>query len=208
MMNGLPAVLTRPAAVLDPPPAASDPTATTVRSALDAGVPARMALAGDLSLVFSIGAGQISSYIAADPADVVVAIGGTYPEPDPQAFRDPDAVITRVTLVSGSAIGDSAPVLPGRPIVLGIREQAVVVLTVSALAITNGSLRSPGQYGSAVTFAWRDVRPAPNSGPDLAAGDPTIPVRTVWKYIPFRWPIFRLLPQTRYVLATDKGWVS
>ncbi|WP_428341209.1 hypothetical protein [Mycobacterium sp.] len=208
-MNGLPAVLSRPAAVVDPPIAALDPTVTIGRSALDAGIPARMTLAGDLSLLFSVGVGQIKSTIADDPAQVPVALGGGVAEPDPQAFRDSDDVIARVTLVSGSALGDSAPVVAGQPIVLGVGDKATVEMTVSALTITNGSLRSPGQYGSAVTFGWRDLRQAPDRGPVSAAGDPAIPVRAVWQYRPPRWwSLPRLFPRTHFLLASDRGWVS
>lgn len=209
-MNGLPSVLTRPAAALDPPRrsvAAPDPTAVTMQNALDAGIPARTVLDGDLSLVLSVGAGQIRRYLDADPAEVLVAIGGTNPEPDPDTYRDPDAVAARFTLVSGAILGDSVPVVLGQPVVIGIGSQTVAEVTVSALTITNGSLRSPGQYGSAVTFLWHDLRPAPDSGPALPAGDPSIPVRVVWKRQPLLWFTPGILG-TRYVLSTDMRWVS
>ena len=206
MMNGLPTVLTRPA-VLDTQAAAPDPAAVTVQSALDAGIPARNPLTGDFSLVLSVGAGQIRRYTDADPAEVLVAIGGPAQEPDPDAYRDPDAVIARLTLVSAATLGDSAPVVLGQPVVIGIGGRVVVEVTVSALTITNGSLRSPGQYGSTVTLTWRDLRPAPDSGLALPFGDPSIPPRVVWKHLPLLW--FRPgMLRTRFVLPTDVGWVS
>jgi hypothetical protein len=176
-MDGLPAVLARPAAVL--PPAGKPATApgeTVLRIALDAGVPARIPLAGDRALVLSVGPGRARCYLDADPATVVIAIGTTpVPATDPTLLRNPDVPVARLTLLDKATLGDSAPVVAGVATTLTVGGRAAVEFTVDGLTVTAGSLRSPGQYASSITLRWRDVQPAGNAGPPLATGDPTIP---------------------------------
>jgi len=205
-MNGLPSVLTRPPAVLDPVVGAPPPSAHSLQTALDAGIPARAPLVDDLRLVLSVGAGQIRRYLDGDPGEVLVAIGGGRAEPDADTYRDPDAVAVRVSLVSGSTLGDTTPVVLARPVVLGIDGRAVVEVTVSTLTVSNGSLRSPGQYGSALALTWRDLRTAGDTGPVLPLGDPSIPPRLVWRRLGMPW--FRPgVLQSRLVVPADRGWL-
>jgi hypothetical protein len=177
-MDGLPALLTRPAAVMLPVDRPTTPAGETVlRVALDTGVPARIPLAGDRALVLAVGAGRARHHLETDPAVVVLALGtGTVtPAVDPGLFRNPDVPIPRLTLLDKATLGDSVPVVAGVATTLTVGGRAAVEVTVDALTVTAGSLRSPGQYGSSITLRWRDVQPASNAGPSLATGDPTIP---------------------------------
>jgi hypothetical protein len=175
-MDHLPALLTRPTAVLPPvTPPAAPAGELTLRLPLDGGVPARVPLAGDRALVLSFGPGRARRYLDADPAAVVVAIGGSAAITDPSLLRDPDAPIPRLTLLDKATLGDSVPVVAGVAMTLTVGGRAAVAVTVDALTVTAGSLRSPGQYGSALTLRWRDLKPASDAGPTLATGDPTIP---------------------------------
>jgi hypothetical protein len=179
-MNGLPAVLTRPTAVLPDIQAAPVPgqmaEATAVGIALDNGVPALVPLSGDRALVLSVGLGQARRLLDADPADIIVAAGtATVPPADPSAWRDPDAPIARLSLLDGATLGDSVPVVAGVAAALTVAGRAVAEVTVDAITLTAGSLRSPGQYGSSLTMHWRDLQPAADAGPPLATGDDSIP---------------------------------
>ncbi|MFL6139705.1 MAG: hypothetical protein ACJ74O_18180 [Frankiaceae bacterium] len=194
-MDGLPALLNRPAAVLPPAgPAATVPGETVLRIALDSGVPARIPLAGDRALVLAAGPGRARCYLDADPAAVVIAIGAvtgsaTAPPAAPALLRNPDALVPRLTLLDRAALGDSVPVVAGVAMTLSVGGRAIVEVTVDALTVTAGSLRSPGQYGSSMTLRWRDLTPAGNAGPPLATGDPSIPRPRLLRYRRFvrRW---------------------
>ena len=179
-MNGLPSLLTRPPVLLAAPADASLPPGvalapvTAVRLPLDSGLPARIPLTGDRVLVLAVSLGRARELLAADPAAVVVTLadsGSLAP------VRDPDQPVARVTLLDGSTIGDSSTLTRDVRLTLGVHGAASVELVVSALTVTVGSMRSPGQYGSSIAFRWRDVRPGADAGPWLATGDDSIPRR-------------------------------
>jgi hypothetical protein len=174
-MDGLPALLTRPVAVLPAAQPRAAPDSTTSFS-LDNGVPARIPLSGDRVLVLSVGLGRARALLASDPASVVVTAGTTaVPPADPLVLRDPDVPIARLSLLEGAALGDSVPVVVGIAVTLSVSGRSVIEVTIDAITLTAGSLRSPGQYGSSVTLRWRDLPPAGNAGPQLATGDDSIP---------------------------------
>src|SRR5262245_35046666 len=122
-MNGLPALLARPAAVL-PADDATRPFATpatnTVTLALDNGVPARIALAGERGLVLAVAPTAARGLMNLDPGAVVVSLGATAPTSDPDVLRDPDAPAPRLTLLDGSVLGDTVPVVAGVTMTLAV----------------------------------------------------------------------------------------
>jgi hypothetical protein len=183
-MNGFPALLTRPADAL---PAVPPSTAelTTVRFALDNGVPAKIPLAGERALVLSVGAGRARFYLDADPAAVVLAIGAAAPPADPTLARDPDLPVARLSLLDSATLGDSVPVVGGVAMTVAVAGLAAFEVTVDALTVTAGSLRSPGQYGSSIALRWRDLHPSSNAGPPLATGDDAIPRPRLAAYLRF-----------------------
>lgn len=175
-MNGLPALLSRPRAVLPDQAAPAPADGMLLRAALDSGLPVRLPLSGDRVLVLSVGLGRARAVMAADPADVVVAAGGTATTtPAATTPRDPDVPIARMSLVEGSTLGDSVPVVAGVPATLTVAGRAVAAVTVETIALTAGSLRSPGEYSSSVTLRWRHLGEAGDAGPTLPPGDDSIP---------------------------------
>jgi hypothetical protein len=180
-------MVTRPPAVLDAPvssgaaPAPAPPRGAefvTVDLSLDAGVPARVPLDGDRTLVLAVPLGVARSLLASDPLAVAAdtAEGGLAPDAD--RGRDPARAWPRLTLLVGGEIGDTVAAVTGAPTVLGRGGVAAVELVLERLVVTAGSLRSPGQYGSRVTLRWRDLHTAPDAGPAPATGDPSIPRRS------------------------------
>jgi hypothetical protein len=181
-MNGLPATLTRPPSVLAAassiaPDAAAAPTPelTTVSVTLDAGVPARLPLSGTRVVVLSVGVGRARALLDADPATVAVAVGSGAPPIDPTLLRDPDVPAPRLTLLDGSTLGESVPLVVGVTTTLVVGGLAAVELILDSAVITAGSLRSPGKFGSSIAFRWRDLHPATNAPPPVPTGDSTIP---------------------------------
>jgi hypothetical protein len=80
-------------------------------------------------------------------------------------------------VVRTGALGDSVAVTPGVPLVLTFGGTAAVELVVTSLVITAGSLRSPGEFGSALVVGWRSLGAAPDTGAPALPGDSTIPRR-------------------------------
>lgn len=182
-MDPLPPLLTRPAALLaevapdvlaDAPPAAGE---TTLRQALDSGVPARIPLTGQRALVLAVGLGKARELMDADPSAVAVDLvaAGTPAEPDP------DRPVARLTLLDGATLGDTVRVVAGVRSTLAVAGGAAVEVVVDDLTITAGSLRSPGQYGSSIALRWHAIGTAPDDGPPPAPGDPSLPRFTVWR---------------------------
>lgn len=177
-MYGLPAIWTAPPAVLPPPDGASPSARTTLRTALDAGIPARIPLTGDLALMLSVGLGQARRYLDSDPSTPVVTMGDSAGSTDDaQTARDPDDPLPRLSVVRSGGLGDSVAVTPGVPLVLTFGGAAAVEVSVTSLIITAGSLRSPGQFGSALVVDWRSLGSAPDTGAPAVPGDSTIPRR-------------------------------
>lgn len=191
--NGLPSLLSRPAAVLPTAAAIGTTNDTVLGIALDTGIPARIPLTGAHVLVLSVGVGRTRDLLAADPSDIVIAAGddtgatgasgASTPASDPTVLRDADAPRARLTLLDGATLGDSVPIVVGQPTTLTVSGRAIAEVTIEAITLTAGSLRSPGQYGSSVTLRWRDLHPATNAGPVLTTGDPSIPRRRWLAYL-------------------------
>ncbi len=182
-MDPLPSFLTRPAVLLADvlPDAVAGPAAavtgeTTLRQALDAGVPTRLPLTGQRALVLAVGLGKARELMDADPSAVVIDLAAG----DADAAADPDQPVARLTLLDGPTLGDTVPVVAGVRSTLAAGAGAAVEVVVDALTITAGSLRSPGQYGSSVTLRWLAVGAAPDDGPPPAPGDPSLPRFTIW----------------------------
>lgn len=175
MNTGLPALLTRPTAALDEPRTSAPLEGlSALRYPLDAGVPARIPLAGDRALILALGLGQARRLLELDPAAVV--IGPTAASSlDTDTDRDPDQPVARLTLVAGEAIGETCAVVPGRSCRLAVAGATLVELVVDRLVVTAGSLRSPGQYSSVIELRWRETDRASADGPVLGEGDPGIP---------------------------------
>jgi hypothetical protein len=178
-MPVLPALISRP--LLDAAPAASDngfAPGQTVQQELAAGLPARVDLDGDRSLVLAVPLGVATGVLAADPMTVVFDTGVPNPS-DLTALRDSDGAWPRLTLVLTGAIGQTVPVVLGVPVrrVAGAAAgvAAVVEVTVDRLVVTVGSLRSPGRFGSQLTLRWRDLTLAPDTGTPAPVGDLSIP---------------------------------
>lgn len=180
-MDPLPAFLTRPPVLLadaaPAPVADADPAESTLRQALDGGIPAHLPLAGQRSLVLGVGLGKARELLAADPAAVLIDAGTDPHDSD----ADPDRPIARLTLIDGSVIGETVPVVTGVRAALVVSGRVAVEVVVDALTVTAGSLRSPGKYGSSITLRWRPVGPAPDLGPPPPAGDPSLPRFRVWR---------------------------
>lgn len=183
-VDALPPFLTRPPVLLADllpdllPDAAAAPVPgeTTLRQALDAGVPARLPLSGQRALVLAVGLGKARELMDADPSVVVIDLAAG----DPDAAPDPDQPVARLTLLDGPTLGDTLRVVAGVRIPLAVGGGVAVEIVVDTLTITAGSLRSPGQYGSSVRLRWRPVGTAPDDGPPPAPGDPSLPRFTVW----------------------------
>lgn len=177
-MYGLPAIWTAPPAVLPPPDVADPVGLATLRATLDSGIPARIPLSGDLALVLSVGLGQARRYLDSDPSTPVVTLGDrVVSADDARTASDPDAPLPRLSVVRSGGMGDSVGVTAGVPLVLTFGGAAAVELTVLSLVITAGSLRSPGQFGSALVVAWRSLGAAPDTGAPAVLGDSSIPRR-------------------------------
>jgi hypothetical protein len=159
-------------------PAAALPGETTLRQALDAGVPARLPLTGQRALVLAVGLGRAREVMDADPSAVVIDLAAG----DAGAAADPDRPVARLTLLDGPTLGDTVSVVADVRGTLAVGGVAAFEVVVDALTITAGSLRSPGQYGSSVTLRWRPVGAAPDDGPPPAPGDPSLPRFTVWHW--------------------------
>lgn len=172
-MNGLPAVLMRPAAVLPDPPERTTPASIT--RPLDDGVPARLALSSDLTLILSVGIGRARALMEADPGAGLVTLGVS--DSGAAGPVDVERLAARLTLIQGATLGESTPVVVGQTTTLGIGGRALVSLQVQQLTVTVGSLLGPGRYGSTIAFWWTDLRPASSSGPVLPIGDASIPAR-------------------------------
>lgn len=182
-VRGLPALLDRPDAVL--PDAGSGaaasaavaaPTYVTIQLALDGGIPARVVLDGTRTLVLAVPLGQARRWLNDDPSAIAIDTStAAAPAAPPEPQRPLDEPAARLTLLESNAIGDTVPAATGEAAILTVAGRAVVEVIVDALTISAGSLRSPGQYGSSIALRWRDLRPAPNAGPVLATGDPSIP---------------------------------
>ncbi|MGW5714790.1 hypothetical protein ACWEVP_01385 [Amycolatopsis sp. NPDC003865] len=173
----LPGLIGRPPFDVPPLPGpdvpASGPAAPRVlKQELTAGLPVRVDLDGARALVLAVPLGAARSVLAADPQSVVF---DTRVPVDPAATRDPGAAWPRLTLLSDGVIGETVPVVAGVPVALRLGAVAVVEVTVDLLVVTIGTLRSPGQFASRLALRWRDLGPAPDTGPPRPAGDPGIP---------------------------------
>jgi hypothetical protein len=173
----LPGLISRPLfdvpALPGPDVPASGPAAFRVlKQELTSGLPVRVDLDGARGLVLAVPLGVARSVLSADPQAVVF---DTRTAGDPAAARDPGAAWPRVTLLSGGVIGETAPVVAGVPVALRLGAAAVVEITVDLLVVTIGTLRSPGQFASRLALRWRDLGPAPDTGPPRPVGDPGIP---------------------------------
>jgi len=178
-MPVLPALIGRPQ--LNAAPAASDDgfaPEQIVQQELAAGLPARVDLDGERSLVLAVPLGVATGVLAADPMTAVFDTGVPNPS-DLTALRDSGGAWPRLTLVLTGAVGQTMPVVLGVPFRLvagsAAGEAAVVEVTVDRLVVTAGSLRSPGRFGSQLALRWRDLTLAPDAGTPAPAGDPGIP---------------------------------
>lgn len=167
-MPTLPALINRPLLDTATP---TDPDLVVVRQELSSALPARIDLDTTRGLVLAVPLGVARAVMAADPATIVFDTAAVV------AARSYDATWPRLTLVTGGAIGTTAPVVPGVPIRLApASPSATVEVIVDQLVITAGTLRSPGRFGSQLVLRWRDLAPAPDEGPPPALGDPSIPL--------------------------------
>jgi hypothetical protein len=170
-MPVLPALISRP--LLDAPTAGDDGS-PTVQQELATGLPARIDLDGNRSLVLALPLGVAAAVLNADPTAVVFDTATPNP-PDLTALRDDGGAWPRLTLVVAGGIGQTVPVVLGVPTRLAAAGVAVVEVTVDQLVITAGTLRSPGRFGSRIAVRWRDLTLAPDAGPPAPVGDPSIP---------------------------------
>lgn len=155
----LPSQLTRPDCVLPERPAPFDGR-TVLDVPLDGGVPARIALDADRTLVLAVQLGEARRWMA---------------EPPDAPFTERGA---RLTLLEAGAVGDTAPVTVGTAVSLGRNGAASVEVVVDTLTLTAGCLRGPGRFGGRIALRWRDLTRAPDTGPPPSPGDPAIPQLT------------------------------
>jgi hypothetical protein len=148
---------------------------TTLTHPLDAGLPARIPLGGGRDLVLAVPVGQARRWLADDPGRVVIDIAAAAREPGSATLRALDATVPRLTLVQGERIGETTPVVAGRPIVLGLDGRTLVEIVVDGLIVSVGSLRSPGLYGSVLRLRWRSLEMASAAGPARPVPDDAIP---------------------------------
>lgn len=171
----LPALISRP--LLDAPAGPADPAEgagapQAVQLDLVSGLPAQIGLDATRSLVLSVPLGVAGGVIGADP--LAVAFDTAAPG-DPGTLRDGGAAWPRLTLVAAGALGETVPAVAGVPFRIRMAATAVLELTLQQLMITAGSLRGPGRFGSRIVLLWRDLFPAPDTGPPPSAGDIGIP---------------------------------
>ena len=186
-MPTLPAFISRPDASLPAAEPVAGPAYATVTLALDSGVPFRIPLDGTRSLLLAVPLGQLRRWMGDDPSTVIVDTTVTsLPVTPPGPTRNLDNVGPRLTLLLSGAVGDTTSFATGSPATLTMNGQAVVEVVVDELTITVGSIRSPGQYGSSISLRWRDLHPAPNSGPPDAVLDPSIPRKRLAFYLQAR----------------------
>jgi hypothetical protein len=169
----LPALISRPLFDVPVLPGPDEPPPQVLKQELTSGLPVRVDLDGARSLVLAVPLGVARSVLSADPQAVVF---DTRAAVDPAVARDPGAAYLRLTLLSGGVIGETVPVVAGVPFALRLGAVAAVEVTVDLLVVTIGTLRSPGQFDSRLALRWRDLGPAPDTGPPRPTGDPGIPV--------------------------------
>lgn len=142
------------------PPQTEGPAGfTRTEQKLTSGLPARIQLTPDLTLVLTVPTGLASTWVELDPNVVVSqSFDQTIALPNgPQhALAGVDRAPVRLILLRDTELVGTLPLVAGRRARLASASGALVELIVIGWEIRAGTVKGPGDFGSSIRIAWRD----------------------------------------------------
>jgi hypothetical protein len=142
------------------PPQTEGPAGfTRTEQKLTSGLPARIQLTPDLTLVLTVPTGLASTWVELDPNLVVSQSFDqtmALPNGSQHALAGVDRTAVRLILVRGTDVVGTLPLVAGRRARLADDKGTLLELIVLGWEIRAGTVKGPGDFGSSIRLAWRD----------------------------------------------------